>query len=54
MHRSLNEPPAKPELQDEEQPDDKVVRLMPRRRPGPEQLPEPATDDDDDPGPSAA
>jgi hypothetical protein len=49
-------PSSKPAPQDAEQPDEKVVRLMPRRRPTTEQIPNPAAthDDDNDPGPSAA
>lgn len=55
MHQSQNEPTAKPDSHEEEQPDEKVVRLMSRRRPAPERLPDPPHgDDEDDPGPSAA
>lgn len=54
MHQSSYEPSQSPAPQDEEQPDEKVVRLMPRRRPATEQAPNPPTHDDDDPGPSAA
>jgi hypothetical protein len=54
MHQSPNEPIPKPDPHGEEQPDGKVIRLMPRR-PVPERLPDPPQgDDDDDPGPSAA
>jgi len=45
--------PPKPSTRDAEQPDGKVVRLMPRR-PATEQAPSPPTYDDNDPGPSAA
>jgi hypothetical protein len=54
MHQSPNEPTSKPDPHGEEQPDGRVVRLMPRRRPPPERLPDPPQGDDDDPGPSAA
>jgi len=55
MRQSPCEPPPKPEQQDVEQPNEKVVRLMPRRRPATEQTPnQPTNDDDSDPGPSAA
>lgn len=55
VHQSPNEPSSKPAVQDAEQPDGKVVRLMPRRRPATEPVPNPPTqDDDNDPGPSAA
>jgi hypothetical protein len=56
VHQSPYEPSSKPAPQDAEQPDEKVVRLMPRRRPATEQIPKPPTthDDDNDPGPSAA
>jgi len=55
MHQSPNEPISKPDTHGEEQPDGKVVQLMPRQRPAPERLPDPLQgDDDDDPGPSAA
>jgi hypothetical protein len=48
-------PSSKPAPQDAEQPDEKVVRLMPRRRSTTEQAPNlPTHDDDNDPGPSAA
>ena len=53
VQQSPNEPPSKPASQDAEQPDGKVVRLMPRR-PATERVQEPPTHDDDDPGPSAA
>jgi hypothetical protein len=54
VQQSPNEPPSKPVSQDAEQPDGKVVRLMPRR-PATERVPEPPThDDNNDPGPSAA
>jgi hypothetical protein len=55
MDQSPNEPSSKPAQQDAEQPDGKVVRLMPRRRPAAERdsNPPPAGDDND-PGPSAA
>ncbi len=53
MQQSPNEPLLKPEPHGTEEPDGKVVRLMPRSRPGPERLPDPQGDDDD-PGPSAA
>ncbi|WP_201861398.1 hypothetical protein [Microvirga soli] len=55
MGQSPNEPSSKPAPQDTEQPDGKVVRLMPRRRPATERAPSPPTPgDDNDPGPSAA
>jgi hypothetical protein len=54
MQQFLDEPSSKPAPQDAEQPDEKVVRLMPRRRPATEQAPNPPAHDDDDPGPSAA
>lgn len=56
VHQSPNEPLSKPAPRDAEQPDEKVVRLIPRRRPATEQIPKPPTthDDDNDPGPSAA
>jgi hypothetical protein len=55
MHQPLNESAPKPESHEEEEADGKVVRLMPRRRPATERIPDPSThDDDDDPGPSAA
>ena len=55
VQQSPNDPPTKPASQDAEQPDGKVVRLMPLRRPATERVPEPPThDDDNDPGPSAA
>ncbi|MBS7453225.1 hypothetical protein KHP60_12890 [Microvirga sp. 3-52] len=51
MHQPSYEPPS----QDAELPDEKVVRLRPRRRPTTEQIPNPPTHDgDNDPGPSAA
>jgi hypothetical protein len=54
MHQSPNEPRSKPDPHAVEEPDGKVVRLMPRSRPAPERLPDPPHCDDDDPGPSAA
>ncbi|KLK89574.1 hypothetical protein AA309_30570 [Microvirga vignae] len=55
VHQSPYEPSSKPASRDAEQPDEKVMRLMPRRRPTTEQVPNPPThDDDNDPGPSAA
>jgi hypothetical protein len=55
MQQSPCEPPSKPAPQEAEQPDEKVVRLIQRRRPATEQAPNPPThDDDNDPGPSAA
>jgi hypothetical protein len=56
MQQSPCVPSSKPAPQDAEQPDEKVVRLMPRRRPTTEQIPNPPEthDDDNDPGPSAA
>jgi hypothetical protein len=55
MQQSPYEPSSKPAQPDAEQPDGKVVRLMPRRCPATEQAPKPpAHDDDNDPGPSAA
>jgi hypothetical protein len=55
MHQQQNESAPKPESHEEEEADGKVVRLMPRRRPATERIPDPPThDDDDDPGPSAA
>lgn len=55
MQQSPNEPPSKPAPQDGEQPDGKVVRLMPRRRSALEPSPNPPPhDDNNDPGPSAA
>lgn len=55
MDQSPNEPSSKPAPQDAEQPDGKVVRLMPRRRPATERASSPPTpDDDNDPRPSAA
>lgn len=54
MHQSPNEPPVQPDPQGAEQTDGKVVRLMPRRRPDTERLPDPPDGDDDDPGPTAA
>jgi hypothetical protein len=53
--RAVHQPSDEPPSQDAEQPDEKVARLMPRRRPTTEQIPNPPThDDDNDPGPSAA
>jgi hypothetical protein len=54
MQQSPNEPPSKPEPDGAEEPDGKVVRLMPRRGPAAEPFPNPPAPDDDDPGPSAA
>lgn len=55
MRQSPKEPPVQPDLQEVDQPDGKVVRLMPRRRPESERIPDPSDDDDDDdPGPTAA
>jgi hypothetical protein len=54
MHQSPNEPRSKHDPHAVEEPDGKVVRLMPRSRPAPERLPDPPHCDDDDPGPSAA
>ena len=55
MQQSPKQPSSKPAPQDAEQPDGKVVRLMPRRRPADGAGPNPPThDDDNDPGPSAA
>jgi len=54
MPQPPNEPLSKPEPHGAEEPDGKVVRLMPRSRPAPERLPDPPQGDDDDPGPSAA
>jgi hypothetical protein len=54
MQQSPYKPSSKPAPQDAEQPDEKVVRLMPRRRPATEQAPNPPAHDDDNPGPSAA
>jgi hypothetical protein len=55
MQQSPHDPSSKPAPQYAEQPDEKVVRLMPRRRPATEHAQNPPThDDDNDPGPSAA
>jgi|UPI00056C0CBE hypothetical protein len=55
MQQSLDDPTSKPGGHDTEQPDSKVVRFTPRRRTEPERRSEPPmSDDDDDPGPSAA
>jgi hypothetical protein len=55
MQQSPDDPTSKPGGHDTEQPDSKVVRFTPRRRTEPERRSEsPMSDDDDDPGPSAA
>jgi hypothetical protein len=55
MHQSPDETLPEPVSQDADQLDGKIVRLMPKRRPEPEKIPDPQTpDDNDDPGPSAA
>jgi hypothetical protein len=57
MKASVETPPEKPQREDAEVPDDKVVRLAPRPRPMPERGPDPPDGDDyddDDPGPAAA
>lgn len=55
MHQSPDETLPEPVSQDADQPDAKIVRLMPKRRSEPEKIPDPRTpDDNDDPGPSAA
>jgi len=54
MHQTSYEPSPNPAPQEAEQPDGKVVLLMPRRRPAAEQAPKPPPHDDEDPGPSAA
>jgi hypothetical protein len=55
--RSLDGPPSKSQpLAPSESPDNKVIPLVPRRKPEPERVPDPPDDegDDDDPGPAAA
>lgn len=56
MHRLLNGPDAKPDPQETDGQDEKVVRFVPRRRPEPDRRPDPpeTNDDDDDPGPPPA
>ncbi len=54
MHQSSYEPSQDPTPKDAEQPDEKVVRLMPRRRPTAKHAPKPPPHDDNDPGPAAA
>jgi len=56
VQHSPKEPPLSPPSLDAEQPDGKVVRLVPRRRSATEQVPNPPSQDeeDNDPGPPAA
>jgi hypothetical protein len=54
LHRPPCEPSSNPATQGAEQPDEKIIRLTPRRRPATEQVPSLPTHDDNDPGPSAA
>jgi hypothetical protein len=55
MPQSPQEPSANSAEQELEQSGGNVDRLMPRRRPETERIPDPPThDDDDDPGPAAA
>lgn len=57
MPHVLNDPALTTGDPEDEIPDTKVVRLMPRRSPATERVPEPPRQDDDendDPGPSAA
>ncbi|WP_445503723.1 hypothetical protein [Microvirga sp. G4-2] len=55
MHQLVNEQAPETKSQAAEQADEKVVHLMPRRRPAKEQISNPPPHGgDDDPGPSAA
>lgn len=57
VQHSPKDQPLTPPAQDADQPDGKVVRLVPRPRPVKEQVPAPPPadeDEDNDPGPSAA
>jgi len=52
-HQLPEEASPRPHSPDEEQPDSKVIPLIPRQRPAPEKTDEPPRPEDD-PGPSAA
>jgi len=56
LHGPSNEPSAELTHPDAEQPDGKVIRLVPRSQPcpAPERIHVPSRSRDDDPGPSAA
>jgi hypothetical protein len=55
MPQSPTETSPNPASHDAEQQEGNVIRLIPRRRPAPEKIPEPQTPvDGNDPGPSAA
>lgn len=55
MHQSSDEALPEAVSHETDQTDGKIVRLMPKRRPEPEKIPDSrAPEDDDDPGPTAA
>jgi hypothetical protein len=54
VEKSPNEQTSQPENPDAEPPDEKVIRLMPRRPVAKRLTDQPTHDDEDDPGPSAA
>jgi predicted HicB family RNase H-like nuclease len=57
MQQSLENSPEELEPSETERPDEKIVRIFPRRHPAPsKQMPESSDtdDEDDDPGPAAA